>query len=122
MALITYLLELTVTLGADSTGTLQYTVPNNESMELMKLVHTSQGTFDITDIQTGSGKSHTNAGANNGIPNTHLQDAVNAFRAIMEFPKPIVLSGGDTLTIDLLDTSSAGNVVNFTFVGVRDTG
>ena len=119
MAQIPYILQLQVTLTASGQGTLTYTVPNNEELDLREWVFSSTGVFGITGIRVTGGNTLTNASNNQYIPNTHLPMAVAETNNISKFYEPLIIKGGSTLQIDLLDTSVAGNTVKCSIAGIR---
>lgn len=119
MALIPYILQLQATLTANGTGTLTYTVPNNEELDLREWQWSSTGTFGITGMRTTGGNNLTNASNNVYIPNTHLPMAVAETNNLGKFHEPLVIKGGSTLQVDLLDISGGGNTVKASFNGIR---
>lgn len=120
MAKIPYLLEMQTVLAANGTGTLTYTVPNNESLELHAFIISSTGTFNVTGIRVTGGNNITNAGSNLPIPDVHFKKTGNDFNGLHKFIIPLMLLGGGTLYIDVVDTSGAGNTIRTTFNCVRD--
>ncbi len=119
MATIPYLLQMQVTLAGSGSGTLSFTVPNNEKLSLEEWIFSSTGIFSITGIRVTGGNNISNAGANLAIPSTHLQLVSTNNNGIKKLPIPLLLDGGSTLYIDVLDTSAAGNTVKCTFNGQR---
>lgn len=107
-------------LAANGTGTLTHTVPNNEKLELYKFVVRPTGLFNTTGWSISGGHSITNASDNNGIPSPNYEDSTNNNNGLSEFAIPLVLSGGQTMTIQVKDLSGAGNTLQFLFNGVRE--
>lgn len=114
-----YLLVLPVVLTSGGTGTGQYTVPANEMLELNQLFIASTGVFSITDIRDSSGQHYTNAAPSQPIPSTLLSAAGNGYNVFKDFPAPIIVQGGKIISIDLIDTSGAGNTVRLFLPGKR---
>jgi hypothetical protein len=119
MATIPYLLQMQVVLAGNGAGSLSFTVPNNEKLTLEDWIFSSTGVFSITGIRITGGNNISNAGANLAIPSSHLQLTGTNNNGIKKFPIPLVLEGGSTLYIDLVDTSGAGNTVKTTITGTR---
>lgn len=117
-----YFLELSIVLAASSSGTLSFPVPNSEVLRLTRVVYVSTGIFNITDIRSTRGIHYTNASPANPITSTQIQNAGNAFRSIMDFNGEIVIEGGETLIIDLVDTSVALNTIQLLLSGIKETG
>lgn len=122
MAQYPYQLVLSSTLAALATGTMNYPIPNNEGLQLGQLYFVSTGAFSITDIRDSAGKHYTNASPSNPIPSTLLQNAQTAYESLRNLPIPIVIEGGKTLYVDIVDTSNAPNTVKLLFNGIRDSG
>lgn len=111
--IIPYLLRLQSVLVAGGTGSLFYAVPPDQSIELQDFVFVSTGIFNITGFRNGGGTSFTNASAATPILSTLVAAAGNNFNLLKLFTPPLRIEGGDTLYIDLIDTSGAGNTVTF---------
>jgi len=107
----TFDLVLDVTVVADGTGTLTYTVSQDEEFELVEMFHAATGVFQINDIRDSVGFHYTNASANNPIPSTLIAQGANEYNHLGKFPVPIKVSGGSTIYFDVEDTSSSGNVI-----------
>lgn len=121
MAKYPYTLTLQIALAASSTGTLSYNVPQNESLELNDMRFISTSTFNVTDIRDSSGKHYTNASAAQPILSSMLQSAANANLSVKDFQEPLLIDGGKTFYIDLIDTSAAPNTVRLVFTGKRES-
>lgn len=122
MATFPYLVILSSVLAASGAGTVSYTVPANEELELNQLFVASTGAFSITDIRDSSGQHYTNASQAVGIPSTLLSAAANNYNVFKEFLSPILIEGAKILYIDVLDTSAAPNTVRLLLSGKRSTG
>lgn len=116
-----YILELNSVVGSNSSATLTYPMPNNETLQLMDIGFVATGAFSITDIRDSTGKHYTNASPSNPILSTQIQDTRNAFLSLKQFVIPIVLDGGKTFYVDVLDTSGAQNTIRLIFNGTRET-
>lgn len=119
MADFPFLIVLQSVLLANGTGTMSYTVPNGESLEISSLVFQSTGTFAVTDIRNSASLHYTNASASIPIPSAVLPSSANNFNSIGEFISNIKLGGGDIIYFDVKDTSGAGNTVNIVLSAVR---
>lgn len=116
-----YLLVLPIVLTASATGTVQYPMPTNETLKIKEIRFVSTGAFSITDIRNSSGNHFTNASPSAPILSTALQDARNNFDSIEKFMADIVLDGGKTFYIDVIDTSGAGNTIRLYLNCTRET-
>jgi hypothetical protein len=114
-----FLLQLQLVLTSNASGSLQYTVPNTEAITIKGLIHKSTAGFNITDIRDTSGRHYTNAGSSTPIPNTVIASGANNNNAIKDLGGDIILPGGTGLTIDVTDTSGAGNTIQLTFITDR---
>lgn len=121
MAEFPYFLILNSVLAGNGSGTMSYTLPQNESIELTELRFIATGAFNITDIRDSSGNHLTNASAANPILSTMIQNAASPNIAVAQLPTPLIISQGKTFYVDVLDTSAAGNTVRLLFVGKRIT-
>lgn len=108
---IPYELFLSAALTAGGTGTLTYQVPQGQTLELDEFVFSSTGTFSLVGLRNAGGINFTNATPSNGIPSTMLASAANQFNIIKDFKPNLIIQGGDTLYVDLIDTSAAPNTV-----------
>lgn len=110
---VPYELFLSTSLTAGGQGTMTYQVPPGQSIEIDEFVFQSTGAFKVVGIRNGGGIQFTNATPSNGIPSAMLANAANQFNVIKDFKPNLVIQGGDSFYIDVLDTSAAPNVVNF---------
>lgn len=115
-----FFLVLEVALAASGTGTVSYTVSKQERLEISRLLHESTGIFNVTDIRNSNGLHYTNASALEELPGAMLADVTDDYNAIGEFPIPLVVAGGETIYIDLEDSSGAGNTVTIVAVCTRE--
>lgn len=122
MARFPFLAVLEKALAANGSGSVEYTVPTGESMEIYGVMNTATGSFDITDIRDTKGIHYSNASAAAGVPNTFLPTAQTNYVNAGDFREPIKLEGGVTIIIDLLDTSGAVNTVTLLLINVKETG
>jgi len=116
-----YFLTDTVVLGAAGTGSFNFFVPVNESYDLYDMRFTATGIFDVRDIRDSAGQHYTNASTTDPLNSTHFQNGASPNIGFQTFPATLHLNGGMTFTIDLFDTSGAGNTVRFVFLAVRHT-
>lgn len=112
-SIIPYELFLSSVLTALGTGTLTYQVPPNQTIEIDEFVFIATGTFNVVGIRNGGGMQFTNATPSNGIPSTMIANGLNQFNIIKDFKPNLIVLGGDSLYIDVIDTSAAGNTVRF---------
>jgi hypothetical protein len=110
---VPYLLFLSASLSAGGQGTMTYQVPPNQSIEIDEFTFISTGTFKVVGIRNGGGIQFTNATPTNGILSTQLANGANNFNVIKDFKPNLIVQGGDSLYIDVLDTSTLANVVSF---------
>lgn len=120
MATYPFWLQLDVTLASGGTGTLTHTVPNNEKLTISELVFNQTGTFSVIGFTVSGGRNISNASNNKPVPSVNLQKGTNQFNHIGKFDTPLVLNGGETMTIELLDTSAGSNLVQLTANCIRD--
>lgn len=106
-----FLLVLETALNANGVGTVSYQVSPMETLTLTGLVFASTGTFNITSIRDSGGRQYTNATATVEIPSSVIPSGANANNAIWEFPTPMVIEKGNSLIIELEDSSGSGNTV-----------
>ena len=116
-----YILVLEATLAGNGTGTVMYTLPQNEKMELSQLRFASTSTFNITDIRDSSGNHMTNASPAVEIPSSVIQPGNQAFRSLGDFIVPFVIDQGKTFYVDLEDSSGSSNTITLVFAGKRIT-
>lgn len=109
--IIPYELFLQSVLTAGGSGTMSYQLPPSQTLELDEFVWTSTGIFNLVGLRNGNGLQFTNATPSNPIPSTMLGNAANNFNLIRDFKPNLVIKGGDTLYIDVIDTSIAANTV-----------
>lgn len=110
---IPFELYLSATLNANGSGTMTYQVPQGQQLELDEFTFIATGAFKLTGLRDANGINYTNASPSNGIPSTMLANGLNQFNVIKDFKPNLIISGGNVLYIDVLDTSGAGNTVNF---------
>lgn len=119
MADLPFLLVLEGTLASGGVGTLQYSVPPSEDLEVHGVVHTSTGTFNITGMRTSDGVSYTNASQSVEIPSTAIPSVANGYNAIWALATPLLVEGSNSLYIDLEDSSAGSNTVTLILNCIR---
>lgn len=122
MARFPFLVVLKKALAANGSGSVEYTVPTGESMEIYGVMNTATGGFFLTDVRDTKGIHYSNASAAVGVPDTFLPTAQTNYVNTGDFREPINLEGGVTIIIDLLDTSGAVNTVTLLLISVKETG
>ncbi len=122
MAEHSYFLVLKGTAAANAKATLSYQVPATVVLELDDIVISGTGAFDIVDIRDSRGVHYTNASESVGIPNTVFKNAGQAYTGIERWRTPILIEGGGTLYVDVLDKSGVSNTVNVVFMCKRTLG
>lgn len=110
---IPYEVFLSQVLTSGGTGTLTYAVPPGQTLAIDEFTFISTGAFSVVGIRNGGGQQFTNATPSNGIPSTMLANGLNQFNVIKDFKPDLVIQGGDTFYIDIIDTSAAPNTVRF---------
>jgi len=108
---IPYQLVGKITLLASGQGSFSYAVPQGQKLSIDEMVFTSTGAWSLIGLSNANGLQFTNATGAIGIPSTLYANGANNNNAVKDFKPDIVINGGDTLTITILDTSAAGNVV-----------
>lgn len=116
---IPFLVRLQVVLTALSVGQVSYPVNANEQVEITDMWQKSTGAFDITGISDSTGKNYSNASSGGGLDSDFIQDVATSNRAMHELPVSLLLPGSVTLTINVVDTSNAGNTVEIMLSGKR---
>lgn len=116
---VSYILILDVVLTASGVGALSYLSPANEQLSIEGMRFSSTGIFNITDIQTSGGLHLTNASPAHPIPSSHFQNGASANIGYQNFTHPVFLDMMQSLTINVTDTSVAGNTVRFSFMCTR---
>lgn len=114
-----FLLQLRLVLTANAQGSLFYTVPNTESLNIKAIIQSSTGVWQILDVRDTTGRHYTNAGSSNPIPSAVIASGSNNNNSIKDLGAPIELAGGVGLIIDAQDTSGAGNTINVTLICER---
>ena len=120
MAMQTFIAVAAATLTADGTGTASYSVSNQEHFEVERIMFASTGAFSLTGIRDNAGNIYSNIDSTDPLPSTLLSSGANGNNHIGDFPTPIIVQGGGQVSIDLLDTSSAGNTVRIFLIGKRE--
>jgi len=108
-----------VVLAGNGTGTFVYSVGSKERFEIKRIIQTATGAFSITGIRDAHGNNYDNSSPTNPILSSWLASGANPNNNLGDFPEPIVIQGGGTIYIDLLDTSTAGNTVDIGLIGTR---
>lgn len=120
--IIPFLIRLQVTLSASSTGRMQYAVSNDETVEIDAWFQKSTGAFDVYGVSDSRGNLYSNAAAGSALDSDFIQDVASANISNAQWIDPIILPGGTTFNIDVIDTSGAANTVEFMLVGRRKLG
>lgn len=115
-----YILIEQAVLTGNGTGTVSYTVSNQERLRIYEIFQQATGAFNITDIRDSTGNHFTNASANVEIPSILIASGANGYNHLGKFPIPIELAGGVTIYIDLEDTSGSGNTIDIIAMCVQD--
>lgn len=114
-----FLTRLSVVLTSGATGRMNYAVSANEKLQITKIYQKSTGAFDIYGLSDSAGRAYTNASSGAGLDSNFIQDVDTSFIGFSDFPVPIYLEGGQSLSLDVIDTSAAGNTVEIMLVGKR---
>lgn len=121
MAELFEIIQLMVVLGAGGTGSPSYTVPANEKLQIRECRVLSTGTFNINDIRDSGSRHYTNVSAALPLPSTYFQNVNSPNIGNTDVTPPIEIEGGATFTVDVVDTSGAGNTVRLMFEATRIT-
>lgn len=114
-------LIMNTVLAASGAGSLSFQIDTNTKLKLNGFVFTATAAFSITGIRDSDGTLYSNASPSNPILSTMIQNATNSNRSADSFLQDLVIDGGKTFYIDLLDTSGAQNTVRMLFEAVRIT-
>lgn len=112
MASYPYYLTLQAILAASGSGTMQFPVPQGQTLDIAGIRQNSTGAFVVTDIRTSDGVHYTNASVSVPIPNDVFQDSGSPNIQFTDMPELLHVEGGTILYIDVRDTSAAPNTVN----------
>lgn len=117
---VVFHIPLNITLAANSQGTLQYVVPQTATLHVKGWIWKSAGAFNIVGIQDNTGIQFTNATQTVAIDSDFLprKDTPNDW--MFQFPLEILLIGGKSLNINLIDTSGSTNAVEAMLYAIQD--
>lgn len=121
MAELHEIVQLIATVGALGTASPSYTVPSNERLIIRECRVLSTGAFSINDIRDSGQRHYTNASAALPLPSTYFQHVDSPNLGNTELTPPIEIEGGATFTVDVVDTSGAGNTIRLMFECTRVT-
>lgn len=107
-------------LGALGQDTLQYTPGPTEKFYITGWRFLSTGTFNIIDVRNSEQFKYTQCSVTHPIPSTMVQNPTNAFLAHKDFDPPLEIDESQTFSIDVVDTSGAGNTVRVLLIGYKD--
>lgn len=107
-------------LTANSQDSLQYTPGPTETFYITGWRFVSTGIFDIIDVRNSEQFKYTQASVTNPIQSTMVQDPRNAFLGDKEFDPPLMIEKSQTFSVDVKDTSGAGNTVRMLLIGYKD--
>jgi len=122
MAQIPFLVILEAELAASGLATLAYQISNQESLDIVGWRQQSTGTFDVRAIRTSDGQHYTQASATAGIPSEFIPDVGDGYNAVDKFPIPLRVGNGQTIYIEIADTSVAANTVTIVLLCNRTVG
>lgn len=122
MALVPFNVLLQDTLASGGTATLSRQVPDGQKWTITALYQKSTGAFNVTNIRNGTGQYFGNFSPSNALPNDFIPDVENGYNAPDTFKHDVVINGGDSLYIDIVDTSASSNLVQIVIEGILDTG
>lgn len=114
-----FILSLVAVLTSGAQGSLFYTVPNTEKISISKLIFSSTGAWSLLDFRDTTGKHYTNAGSSNPVPSAVFPSGANNNNALWDFGIDLELAPGVGFTIDIIDTSGAGNTVRLALLTQR---
>lgn len=109
---IPYAIPLNAVLAGNGSISLIYSVPQDWKLYIKEWFWTSTGVFRINDIRDSRGVHFTNASQSVPILSTFLRNPGNSNIALDDFMLPITIDGGNTIYIDITDTSAGANTVN----------
>lgn len=109
---IPYVIPLNAVLAGNASISLQYSVPQAWTLDIKEWFWTSTGVFRINDILDSRGVHYTNASQSIPILSTFLRNPGNSNISFDDFMLPLHVNGGDTIFIQITDTSGGGNTIN----------
>jgi len=122
MPQIPFLVILEAELAASGVATLMYQISNQENLDIVGWRQQSTGVFDVRAIRTSDGQHYTQASATVGIPSEFIPDVADGYNGIDQFPIPLHVGNGQTIYIEIADTSVAPNTVTLVLVCRRTVG
>lgn len=117
---VSYLASAVKVLGALGQDTLQYSPGPTETFYIKEWRFISTGTFNIIDVRNSEQFKYTQCSVTNPILSTMVQNPTNAFLAFKEFDPPLMIEPSQTFSVDVVDTSGAGNTVRVLLIGYKD--
>ena len=122
MGSIPYILLADFSLAANGAGSFTYPVPQGQKLTIFKWLKSSTGAFYVTGISDGNGQNYTNATAAKALPSGTVPNVADNYHSIEEFTPPLVIEGGSSLTINVLDASGNPNTSYIVMQCQRDLG
>ena len=116
-----YILTDTVILGASADGEAILRVGSNERFEGHKLLILSGGNFEVRGMKNDSSLPYTNAKSGDPLTQAMFPDDVDSGDNVLEFDAPLIIERGDSLTIQLADTSAGSNTVRVALYGTMES-
>jgi hypothetical protein len=91
-------------------GTVEhsYKAPNGQDFLIREMFFVIAAAFSIIRIQSDDGRYYSYASQNDPIPSTELRQSNTDVHSLMLPAIPLLLKGGSTLTIEILDTGGGG--------------
>lgn len=109
---IPFLIPMTVTVAANQSGNLSYTVPQTWVLHIYELYFTSTAAFRINQFSDSTGVNYSNVTQSVPILNTFLQNPGNSNLSLKALMHALELVGGQILTIQVQDTAGGSNTIN----------
>ena len=123
MASIPFFLEFHLVIAAGGgVITASYNVPAIQTLHVNKWIYTSTGVWGIYQIRNANGRVYGNLSQSNPFRSDFIQKGASPNIGILDLPYELLITGGDTLYIDIIDTSGAANTIELGLCGVLDLG
>lgn len=115
--IIPFTVPLSITLTALATGSDTYAVSAGQQLEIDSIYQKSTGAFDLTAIYDNRGRQYSSAAPGNGLDSDFIQDVATPNIAMSKLSIPLIIEGNNQITIQVTDTSNAGNTVELMLSG-----
>ncbi len=108
---IPFTIAIKETITASGTVEFTYRAPQNQPVEVVGAIFLPAAACSLIRMQVNGSQILGTMSTADPIPSTELPKTDTDVRALNLFRVPLRLEGGDTLIIELLDTSAGSNLV-----------